>query len=146
MHSTVIVYRNLKIVFVRLDAVCTRQVISEFELLILVIYLVGSLIPNGTVIVGCGSGQTFTCRVPRKQLGWNITGLSGINIPGPFLARNVSQNNPRISSNDTGRLTQTRVSVITISGFSISDNGGIIQCVNMRSGKVRGMATISVGE
>ena len=98
------------------------------------------------MIVRCGSGQTFTCRVPGKPLGWNITGLSGISIPGPFLARNASQINPRIMTNDTGQHTQTGVSAIAISGFSISDNGGTIQCINMKRGWVMGKATISVGE
>ena len=95
-----------------------------------------------------GSAQTFICRVPDKPLGWNITGLSGINITGPFHARYASFMNPRIPSNDTGETTQVGVSTLTISGFSTvtSDNGGTIQCINTHNGKVKGMATISVGE
>ena len=93
--------------------------------------------------------QTFTCRPPdvNEPIGWNIAGLSGINIPGPFNARIEHHRdlNDRFSSNDTGDI-QVRVSVITISGFSISDNGGIIQCVNKDDNSTRGMATISVGE
>ena len=93
----------------------------------------------------CGGGQTFTCRTP-VSIGWNIAGLSGINIPGPFLVRNAAMGNSRINTNDTGNERQTVVSFITISGFSISDNGGIIQCVNMENNNTKGMATISVGE
>ena len=99
------------------------------------------------VSVECLNKRTFICQVNNNiPLGWNIAGLSGISIPGPFLARNASLNNPRIMSNDTGADTQTRVSVITISGFSISDNGGIIQCVHMNKNNSKGMATISIGE
>ena len=107
---------------------------------------VGTLTPVGTVSVACGSTQIFTCRTPHP-IGWNIAGLTGINIPGPFNARTEHQRdlNDRFSSNDTGDI-QTGVSVITISGFSISDNGGIIQCVDIRDNSTRGMATISVGE
>ena len=98
--------------------------------------------------VDCDSAQTFTCRAPGEPIGWNIAGLSGINMPGPFRARAVDQTNNRIMSNDTGPggNMQIGVSVITISGFSISDNGGIIQCFNMDDNSTRGMATISVGE
>ena len=108
--------------------------------------LVGTLEPRGTVSVDCGSTQTFNCNAPGVSLGWNIAGLSGINIPGPFLARNAAMRNSRITSTDTGSEVQVGVSVITISGFSASDNGGIIQCVNMNNNKTKGVATISVGE
>ena len=108
--------------------------------------ITGTLTPNGNVSVQCGSRQTFTCRVPGRPLGWNITGLRGINIPGPFRARPVAIYNPRITSNDTGGDTQVSVSVITIYGFSISDNGGTVQCINMEDGSVLGMAGISIGE
>ena len=100
--------------------------------------------------MACGSTQTFTCRPSndREPIGWNITGLSGINKQGPFHARaeHLRDLTDRFSSNDTGGSSQTKVSVITISGFSLSDNGGIIQCVNMVNNETRGMATISVGE
>ena len=100
------------------------------------------------VSVYCGGVQTFTCRPSdgRDPIGWNIAGLSGINIPGPFMARAVAMTNSRITTNDTGGNSQTKVSDITISGFSTSDNGGIIQCVNMNNNNTEGMATISVGE
>ena len=84
--------------------------------------------------------------MPGEPLGWTISGLSGINITGPFRARPASRNNPRITSTDTGANSQTGVSNITISDFSTLDNGGSIQCVNMEDGSVQGMATISVGE
>ena len=102
------------------------------------------------VSVDCGNEQTFTCRPPdeREPIGWNIAGLSGINTPGPFMARAEANRvlNDRFSSTDQGGNSQTAMSVITISGFSISDNGGIIQCVNIMTNSTRGMATISVGE
>ena len=72
--------------------------------------------------------------------------MSEISIPGPFRARVVAANNPRITSNDTGDAMQIDVSVITISGFSVSDNGGTIQCVNMVNRRNQGMATISMSE
>ena len=55
-------------------------------------------------------------------------------------------NNPRITSNDTGHNTQIGVSDITISGFSVSDNGGTIQCINLEDDSVQGVARISVGK
>ena len=54
--------------------------------------------------------------------------------------------NPRITSTDNGHNSQTSESDITISGFSRSDNGGTIQCMNAENNNVRGMASISVGE
>ena len=93
----------------------------------------------------CGSRQTFDCRAPGEPIEWTTSGLSGISR-GPFLARNAAKDNPRIWSTDTGEASQTSVSDIIISGFSISDNGGTIQCVNARNSNVRGMARISVGE
>ena len=97
------------------------------------------------VSVDCDRTQTFTCRAPGEPIGWNITGLSGINVPGPFNARNAAFANSRIMSNDTGESTQVTLSFITISGFSTADNAGIIQCVNLDDGSVQEMATISVG-
>ena len=96
--------------------------------------------------MNCGSAQNFTCKAPGVSIGWNIAGLSWINIPGPFLARPVALNISRITSTDSGGILQVGVSNIIISGFSTSDNGGIIQCVNMNNNSTIGMATISVGE
>ena len=95
----------------------------------------------------CGSAKAFSCRTPDR-IGWNIAGLSGINIPGPFLARTEANRdfNDRFTSKDDGDDSQTMFSDISISGFSTSDNGGIIQCVNMDNNETRGMATVSVGE
>ena len=83
---------------------------------------------------------------PRLPIVWKITGLRGINIPGPFLARFAAIDNSKITSTDTGHDSQIGVSDITISGFSISDNGGIIQCVNMNNNSTMGMAIISIGQ
>ena len=95
--------------------------------------------------MNCGRTLIFTCNAPGEQLKWTTSGLSGISR-GPFRARNEAIGNPRIWSNDTGSNSQVSVSVITISGFSRSDNGGTIQCVNAENSNVRGMASISVGE
>ena len=108
--------------------------------------ITGILTPNGTISVECGSRQTFICRVPGKPLGWSVTGLNGINIPGPFRPRSLFKTNPRITTNDTGGDSQFDATVMIISGFSISDNGGNIQCINMEDGRVQGMARISIGE
>ena len=124
---------------------CIHQWHLIYPLINSSIYLQGTLTPDGTVSVDCGGTQTFTCRAPGVSIGWNIAGLSGISM-GPFRARPAARNNPRITSNDTGGNSQVGVSVITISGFSISDNGGNIQCINMDDNSVQGMATISVGE
>ena len=94
----------------------------------------------------CGTAKGFTCNAPGVTIGWNIAGLSGINIPGPFLARNIAVRNSRISSPDTGGNSQLSFSNIIISGFSLLDNGGTIQCVNKTDNNTKGMATISVGE
>ena len=93
----------------------------------------------------CGSTQLFTCVVPGEPIEWTTSGLEGIS-QGPFLARNEAMTNSRITSNDTGDGAQISASWITISGFSRSDNGGNIQCINARNRNVRGMASISVGE
>ena len=111
----------------------------------LFIFYVVTLTPDIIVQVYCGGTQTFICEAPRKPLGWTITGLRGISIPGPFRPRVVAQTNPRIASNDTGGDSQVGVSNITISGFSASDNGGTIQCINQEDGSVQGMATIFIG-
>ena len=93
----------------------------------------------------CGSTQSFHCAIPDKPIEWTTSGLSGISR-GPFRARNEAIRNPRITSPDSGGDFQFSVSRITISGFSRSDNGGTIQCINANNSNVRGMASISVGE
>ena len=110
-----------------------------------IFFRVGMLTPNGTITVDCGSKKTFDCAIPNKPIEWTTSGLSGVS-EGPFLARNEAMTNSRIKSPDTGQTLQTGVSRITISGFSKSDNGGTIQCINKDDGSVWGMASISVGE
>ena len=107
-------------------------------------FRVGRLTPDGNVSVDCGSTQTFVCSIPDEPIEWTTSGLREIRR-GPFLARTEALGNGRITSPDSGDF-QTSVSRITISGFSRSDNGGIIQCINANSSNVRGMASISVGE
>ena len=91
----------------------------------------------------CGSQQTFVCSVTGPAALWTINGLSGISA-----TRNtglvVATYNPRITTTDTSGLTQS--SIITITGFTTSDNGGTIQCIDLANGSVQGMASISVGE
>ena len=108
-------------------------------------FLVGALTPNGNVSVNCGGRQTFNCYAPGELLEWTTSGLSGISR-GPFRARIEAYMHPRITTNDNGGETQESVSRITISGFSRSDNGGIIHCINAENNNVLGMASISVGE
>ena len=100
----------------------------------------GTLTPNGALSFECGSRQTLSCGVPGKPLGWNITRLSGINIPGPFRIRIAAETNTRITSNDIGGDSQFDVTIIAISGFSTSDNGGTFQCINIEDGGIQGMA------
>ena len=102
----------------------------------------GTLTPDGTVSLDCGSQQTFTCSVTGGA-AWNITGLSGISITldNGLLAAN---NNARVTTTDTSGITQS--STITITGFTTSDNGGTVQCIEQADNSVQGMASISVGE
>ena len=93
----------------------------------------------------CGSRQSFDCDAPGEPIEWTTSGLSGISR-GPFRARVEARTNSRITSPDTGDTSQVGESRITISGFSRSDNGGTIQCINAENNNVRGMASISVGE
>ena len=97
--------------------------------------------------MNCGRTQTFTCNAPGEPIKWTTSGLRGISA-GPFLARKESNRDltDRFTSHDSGRNTQESVSTIIISGFSKSDNGGTIQCINARNSNVLGMASISVGE
>ena len=90
----------------------------------------------------CGSQQTFTCSVIGGA-AWTISGLSGISVTENS-GLTVAINNPRITTTDTSGVTQS--STITITGFTTSDNGGAIQCIDLDDGSVQGMATVSVGE
>ena len=107
-------------------------------------YFLGTLIPNGTVPLDCGSQQTFTCSVTGQVTVavWTITGLSGITAVG-LTGQLAATNNDRITTTDTSGVTQT--STITITGFNTSDNGGNVQCIDLNSIAVQGMATLSVG-
>ena len=75
---------------------------------------------------------------------WTISGLSGISsVTGSngLLAANYYA---RISTTDTSGVASP--STITISGFSTTDDGGNIQCINLADSSVQGMASISIGE
>ena len=95
----------------------------------------------------CGGRQTFNCTAPGEPIEWTTSGLSGISR-GPFNSRKEAYRIPmaRVMTTDTGDIAQATMSVITITGFSRSDDGGIIQCINADDNSTRGMATISVGE
>ena len=102
---------------------------------------VGRGTPNVTVSLDCGSQQTFTCTVTGVAV-WTISGLSGISVTsnsGQLIA-----NNARITTNDTSGVVQS--SIITITGFTIADNGGTIRCIDQANSSVQGMASISIGE
>ena len=104
---------------------------------------VGTLTPDGTFPLDCGSQQTFTCNVTGQAALWTIKRLNGIIVTRDSgqIAANISA---RINTTDTSGLTQS--STITITGFTTADNGGTIQCNNLEDGSVQGMAGISVGE
>ena len=98
--------------------------------------------------MACGGSKTFTCKADGISFQWTIDGLWGINISGPFLAQTEASEHQdgRITTGITGNETQIGVSDITISGFNVSDKGGIIQCINARNNKAIGMANISICE
>ena len=73
---------------------------------------------------------------------WTISGLSGISVTGN-IGLLAASNNPRITTTDTSGITPS--STITITGFTVADNRGAIQCINLADGKVQGTATISIG-
>ena len=102
----------------------------------------GLLTPNGELTLDCGDQQSFMCIVASVAAGWTINGLSGISVTTQS-ALTAATNNPRISTNHTVGITPT--STITINGFSTSDNGGIIQCIDLHDNSVQGMITISIG-
>ena len=102
--------------------------------------------PDNTVSLDCGSQQTFTCTVTGplgSAAGWNVSGLSGIIMVTTGSGFNLANANNRISTNDT---SITLSSTITITGFSTSDSGGTVQCVNQVNNDVQGLANILVGE
>ena len=103
----------------------------------------GTLTPDSTVPLDCGSQQTFTCSVPGGA-AWNISGLSGTSVTAIPTGRSIANNNPRITTTDTSGVTQS--STITITGFTTTDNGGTIQCIDLNDNSVQGMASIEVGE
>ena len=96
----------------------------------------------------CGGSETFICEKASTPLKWTIKGLIGIDIAGPFLARTEAHENSkgRISTNDTGERPQEGMSNLTISGFTVSDKGGIIECVNANENSIIGMANITICE
>ena len=100
----------------------------------------GTLTPNGAVPLDCGSQQTFTCSV-TVGAAWTIS-LDGISVT--TLNGLSAANNPRITTTETSGVTPS--STITITGFTTSDNGGTIRCIDLDDLSAQGMANISVGE
>ena len=102
--------------------------------------------PSGTVAVDCGGQQTFTCDVTgittNSAAGWDIMGLVNISALGSNGVV-VANNNPRITTSTGGNVP---ISTITIADFTISDNGGTVQCTNTEDGSEQGTAAITVGE
>ena len=102
--------------------------------------------PNGHVWVDCGLDreQTFTCDVSHitsgaSSAGWTIT-LGGIAVRQDSGREIAQMHSGRISTSDPGGITKS--STITITGFSSSDNGGTIKCINLDDGSLQEMATI----
>ena len=104
---------------------------------------IGTLTPDGTIPVNCGRQWTFTCSVTGGVPVWTISGLSGINVTGNS-GQSAADNNCRITTTDARGPPST--STITITGFTTSDDGGTIQCINLNDDSVQGMASVSVGE
>ena len=94
----------------------------------------------------CGGQQTFTCDVTgittNSAAGWTIMGLVNINALGSNGVV-VANNNPRISTSTGGNVP---ISTITIADFTMSDNGGTVQCINTDDSSEQGTANITVGE
>ena len=96
---------------------------------------------DGTVPLDSGSEVTFTCNVTGLSAVWTISGLNRISVTGTT-EQFAGNNNSMITTTDTSGLTQSS----TITGFTTSDNGGTIQCVNLADGSLQGVASIKVGE
>ena len=96
----------------------------------------GLLIPDGDLTLDCGDQQSFMCIVASVAAGWTIYGLSGISVIA-HSGLSAATNNLRISTNHTIGITPS--SIITINGFTTSDNGGIIQCIDLNENSVQGM-------
>ena len=94
----------------------------------------------------CGGQQTFTCDVTsittNSAAGWTIMGLVNITAVGSNGVV-VANSNPRISTSTGGNVP---ISTITIADFTMSDNGGTVQCLNTDDSSEQGTATIAVGE
>ena len=100
-----------------------------------------ALTPGGSVSIYTGKQQTFTCSVTGAT-AWTISGLRGIGATRST-GLVAASNNPRITTTDTSGFTPS--STITISGFTTTDNGGTIHCINLADGSIQGTATISIG-
>ena len=109
---------------------------------IIVIVTSGTLTPDGTISLDCGSQETFTCSVTGAA-AWTISRLSGISVTDNT-GLSAANNNARITTTDTSGGTQS--STITITGFTTADNGGTIQCIDLADGRLQGMASISIGD
>ena len=79
--------------------------------------------PDGAVLLDCGSEATFICNVTGLSTVWTINGLSVMCVP-ETTEQFAANNNSRITTTDTSGLTQS--SIITITGFTTSDNGGTV--------------------
>ena len=102
----------------------------------------GSVTPNGTIWLDCGSQQMFSCCVSGQAAVWAISGLDGMNTITNQSGQDAA-NFPRITTTDNG---VTHSSIIIISRFTIADNGAIVECTDSSTNEVNGMANILVGE
>ena len=101
------------------------------------------LTPSGTVCLDCGSQQMFTCQATSGSARWTLRGL-----PGRNAEKNTGVNLASYYSNLTTADTNsyTYPTSINITGFSMADNGGVVECVDQNSDRVEAIATIVVGE
>ena len=75
--------------------------------------------------------------------GWTITGLSGI-TGVQTTGQGAANSNARIITTDTRGII--RSSTITITGFTTTDYGGMVQCIDLVYISLQGTANVSVGE
>ena len=94
------------------------------------------------ISLNCGQQQTFTCNVTGPSAVWTILDLNET-FAKLQSGLSVAKSNLLVTTTDTN-LTFT--STITITGFGEVDNGGSIQCIDLKSGAIQGMANVSISK
>ena len=94
------------------------------------------------ISLNCGQQQTFTCNVTGPSAVWTIPDLNET-FAKLQSGLSVAKSNLLVTTTGTN-LTFT--STVTISGFGEVDNGGSIQCIDLKSGAIQGMANVFVSK